>query len=85
MPLLNHLLKEILCYPLCKSDLEEDEPQAKLRCAGCGLAFPVRDGIPVMLIDEADKPEGFEPESFNRTTKQTKQAARETDDNRDAA
>ena len=71
MPLLDALLKEILCCPNCKSDLEEDEPQARLRCTGCGLAFPVRDGIPVMLLDEADKPEGFEPERFQKTAKQT--------------
>jgi uncharacterized protein YbaR (Trm112 family) len=60
MPLLDPQLKEILICPHCHSDLEEDEPQAKLRCTGCGLAFPVRDGIPVMLIDEAEKPEDFE-------------------------
>ena len=59
MPLLDPQLKEILICPHCHSDLQEDEPQAKLRCTGCGLAFPVRDGIPVMLIDEAEQPEGF--------------------------
>ena len=75
MPLLNPLLKEILCCPLCKSDLEEDEPQAKLRCTGCALAFPVRDGIPVMLIDEADTPEGFDPERFEQATQPSDETA----------
>jgi uncharacterized protein YbaR (Trm112 family) len=60
MPLIDPQLKEILICPNCHGELEENEPQAKLRCTGCGLAFPVRDGIPVMLIDEAEKPEGFE-------------------------
>jgi uncharacterized protein len=60
MPLIDPQLKEILICPNCHSELEENEPQSKLHCTGCGLAFPVRDGIPVMLIDEAEKPEGFE-------------------------
>jgi hypothetical protein len=56
MPLIDPQLKEILVCPQCHGDLLEDEAQSKLRCQGCGLAYPVRDGIPVMLIDEAEKP-----------------------------
>ena len=55
MPLIDAQLKEILRCPSCHGDLEEDEAGAKLRCLGCGLAYPVRDGIPVMLIEEATK------------------------------
>jgi uncharacterized protein len=44
------LLKIIVC-PQCHSDLSEQE--ATLDCAACALTFPVRDGIPVLLLDEA--------------------------------
>lgn len=60
MPLIDPELKAILICPHCHGELNEDEPAARLRCTKCGLAYPVRDGIPVMLIEEADKPEGFE-------------------------
>ena len=56
-------LLEILACPKCKSPvkLEGDPAQSgaeKLICqnAQCGLRYPIRDGIPVMLIDEAEKP-----------------------------
>ena len=48
-------LLEILACPQCKGGLEKrDEPEAFV-CAGCRLAYPVRDGIPVMLVDEAER------------------------------
>jgi uncharacterized protein YbaR (Trm112 family) len=59
MPLIDPQLKEILVCPNCRAELNEDESASRLRCTGCGLAFPVDNGLPVMLIDEADKPEGF--------------------------
>lgn len=60
MPLIDPQLKEILVCPNCHGELTEEEAQSRLRCAGCGLAYPVREGIPVMLIDEADKPENWQ-------------------------
>ena len=60
MPLIDPQLMEMLICPSCHGKLEEDEAQARLRCTQCGLAYPVQDGIPVMLIDEAIKPEGWE-------------------------
>jgi len=60
MPLLDAMLKEILVCPNCRGELEEREPESRLLCTQCGLSYPVRDGIPVMLIEEADKPAGFE-------------------------
>lgn len=47
-------LLEILACPKCKGEIRlRPDPQAIL-CERCRLAYPVRDGIPVMLIDEAE-------------------------------
>lgn len=46
-------LLEILVCPLCKGPLEFDRAGNELVCKPCRLAYPVRDGIPVMLEDEA--------------------------------
>lgn len=51
-------LLEILCCPACKGDLKEDGDKLICQNSACGLRYPVRDGIPVMLIDEAEKPAG---------------------------
>jgi uncharacterized protein YbaR (Trm112 family) len=49
-------LLEILACPDCRSPLRADEAASELVCTGCGLAYPVRDDIPVLLVDEARKP-----------------------------
>jgi len=47
-------LLEILVCPKCKGDLDyHQEAPERLECQACKLAYPVDDGIPVMLIDEA--------------------------------
>ncbi len=46
-------LLAILVCPKCKGDLEYRPDQAALLCPRCRLRYPVRDGIPIMLIDEA--------------------------------
>lgn len=46
-------LLEILVCPKCKGPLEYREAQSSLVCKSCQLSYPVRDDIPVMLIDEA--------------------------------
>ena len=51
-------LLEILACPLCKTEIEYLEDENKLRCLNCGRLYPIRDDIPVMLIDEAESPEG---------------------------
>ncbi len=51
-------LKEILVCPQCRGSLEERDDA--LFCAHDGLSFPVRDGLPVMLIEEATKAETTE-------------------------
>ena len=48
------LLDLIVC-PACRADLTEDDSANELVCTGCGLAYPVRDDIPVLLVDEARK------------------------------
>ncbi len=50
---LDDRLMDILVCPACRSSLEHKERRHVLVCAGCGLQFPVREGIPVMLVEEA--------------------------------
>jgi uncharacterized protein len=53
-------LLEILACPKCRSELRPDDATSELVCTGCGLAYPVRDDIPVLLLDEARSPGGSE-------------------------
>ena len=46
-------LLEILVCPKCRGALEYREAESSLVCHTCRLKYPVRDGIPIMLIDEA--------------------------------
>lgn len=46
-------LKAILACPRCKGELEFREEQDSIVCHGCALVYPIREGLPVMLIDEA--------------------------------
>jgi uncharacterized protein len=46
-------LLDILACPLCKGPLKLSDDAAELICKADGLAYPVRDGIPVMLESEA--------------------------------
>jgi hypothetical protein len=57
MPVDKELL-EILACPNCRGDVEYHERDEIIECVGrCRYRYPVRDGIPVMLIDEAIKPD----------------------------
>ena len=53
-------LLELLACPQSRHPLRHDVAAAELVCtdAGCGLAYPIRDGIPVLLVDEARRPAG---------------------------
>ncbi|MDT3398889.1 Trm112 family protein [Streptomyces sp. B1866] len=59
MPLEAGLL-EILACPACRAPLRDESAgeAPELVCTGqdCGLAYPVRDDIPVLLVDEARRP-----------------------------
>jgi len=46
-------LLEILVCPKCKGALEYRESEQVLLCNSCRLRYPVRDDIPIMLLDEA--------------------------------
>jgi uncharacterized protein YbaR (Trm112 family) len=46
-------LLEILVCPICKGPLVYNKEAQELICKADGLAFPIRDGIPVMLEEEA--------------------------------
>lgn len=48
-------LLNILACPSCKSDVRLENEKIVCTNSSCGLKFPIRDGIPVMLIDEAEK------------------------------
>lgn len=51
--MLDPQLLEILVCPKCKGGLEYREADAELVCLACRLRYEIRDGIPIMLIDEA--------------------------------
>src|SRR6185437_12656663 len=46
-------LLEILVCPLCKATVEMKPDQSGLKCVQCHRVYPIRDEIPVMLVDEA--------------------------------
>ena len=46
-------LLEILVCPLTKASLRYDRTAQELVSVEAGLAYPIRDGIPIMLVDEA--------------------------------
>lgn len=52
---INKDLLEILACPKCKGDIQLNDKQDGLICLKCKLLYPIREDIPVMLIDEAVK------------------------------
>lgn len=46
-------LLDILVCPICKGPLQYDKTAQELICNGDKLAYPIRDGIPIMWADEA--------------------------------
>jgi uncharacterized protein YbaR (Trm112 family) len=52
MSLAPELLKILVC-PKCKGELDYREAEPALVCPACRLRYPIRDDIPIMLIDEA--------------------------------
>jgi uncharacterized protein YbaR (Trm112 family) len=56
MPLSPELLTILAC-PNCRGEVDYLEDQQVIECRQCHYRYPVRDDIPIMLVDEAIKPE----------------------------
>ncbi|NIR43038.1 MAG: Trm112 family protein [Gemmatimonadetes bacterium] len=52
--MLDEKLLEILVCPKCGGELEYRPEESELRCQKCRLKYKIEDGIPIMLIDEAE-------------------------------
>ncbi|MFD1260552.1 Trm112 family protein [Entomomonas asaccharolytica] len=50
---MNQSLLDILACPICKGPLELSKDKTELISKGAGVAYPIRDGIPVMIVEEA--------------------------------
>lgn len=46
-------LLDILACPKCKADIKMTKDEKGLKCVECHRVYPIKDGIPIMLIDEA--------------------------------
>lgn len=49
-------LMEILACPVCLKPVRALSGDAELECVACGRRYPVRDGFPVMIVEEATPP-----------------------------
>lgn len=56
------LLEILRCPDEHHAPLRYDEPGQTLTCTQCGRVFEIRDGIPVLLLDEARQPDASESE-----------------------
>ncbi len=48
-------LLQVLACPKCKGDLSYEKAKQRLLCNKCRLAYRIEDGIPIMLVEEAEK------------------------------
>jgi uncharacterized protein YbaR (Trm112 family) len=48
-------LLDILVCPVCRERVQLADDDSGLVCGPCRLKYPIQDGIPVMLVDEAEK------------------------------
>jgi uncharacterized protein YbaR (Trm112 family) len=53
--LIDPVLSGILVCPADHGSLDEDEAASRLTCTTCGRSYPVRDGIPVMIIEQSER------------------------------
>jgi uncharacterized protein len=55
VPVDQKLIALLVC-PACHGEIEYKDRRNLIICTECGLHYPVRDNIPVMLVDEASRP-----------------------------
>jgi uncharacterized protein YbaR (Trm112 family) len=65
-------LLEILVCPNDRGEVDYNESEQVIVCRTCGYRYPVRDDIPVMLIDEAERPD-TPPKSANKSGPKSQQ------------
>ena len=49
--MLSEKLLEILCCPKCRGDLIYDREKQTLTCKGCAAVYPIRNDIPIMIVE----------------------------------
>jgi len=52
---LSKKLLDVLACPKCKGSLKYEKAKSRLVCKKCRLAYRVEDGIPIMLVEEAER------------------------------
>lgn len=52
--MIDQALLDILACPKCKGEVHYNEAKTGLVCDQCKLQYPIRDDIPVMLVEEAE-------------------------------
>ncbi len=67
-------LLEILVCPNDRGEIDYHEDEQVIVCRTCGYRYPVRDDIPVMLIDEAEKPASGKPNRTGRAASPKKKS-----------
>lgn len=56
--MLKQLLDILVCpVPECRKPFKLAPDESSLECTGCGRVYPIRDGIPILLIDQATIPQ----------------------------
>ena len=58
--MIDEKLLEILACPACKGPVELQDDW--IVCQECGRRYPIRDGIPIMLVEEAEQPDAGDDE-----------------------
>jgi len=55
--IIKQLLDAMVCpAPECRKPITLAPDENSLRCTGCGRIYPIRDGIPILLVDQATMP-----------------------------
>lgn len=54
MSLIDPTLEAVLVCPADRGGLTQDVEAERLVCSDCGRRYPIRDGIPIMLVEEAE-------------------------------